>query len=174
MRLKRDTSKCSESVWIRDAVIREIRLSRGHNPLQTIFYFLNSFILVGITASCLQVFSLSDSKVAEALAMRKGLEFAKDMSFLNLIAESNVSNMVLALNAHQQSPTYIGSIIGDCISFNVCFCSLNFKHVKREANQVAHYLAKWYDLHNLDCIWIENTLSYISAILTFDLLVNFY
>lgn len=57
---------------------------------------------MGITANCLQVFLLSDSKVAEALAMRKVLEFMKDMSFLNLIAESNASNMVLVLNALQQ------------------------------------------------------------------------
>ena len=41
---------------------------------------------VVVCASSCQVFSLPDSKVAEALAMRKGLEFAKDMSFLNLIA----------------------------------------------------------------------------------------
>ena len=45
----------------------------------------NEGVVVG--ASCWQVFSLPDSEVVEALAMRKGLEFAKDMSFLNLIAE---------------------------------------------------------------------------------------
>jgi len=45
-------------------------------------------------ASYWQVFSLPDSEVAETLAMRKGLEFAKDMCFMNLIAESDVSNVV--------------------------------------------------------------------------------
>jgi len=39
------------------------------------------------------------------------------MSFLNVIAESDASNVVLTLNVHQQSPTYIDSIIGDSISF---------------------------------------------------------
>jgi len=53
--------------------------------------------------------------------MWKSLEFAKDMSFLNLIGESDTSNVVLALNAHQQSLTYVGSIIRDCISFKVVF-----------------------------------------------------
>ena len=42
-------------------------------------------------------FSLPYSEVAEVLAMWKGLEFAKDMSFLNLIVESDASNVVLAL-----------------------------------------------------------------------------
>jgi len=40
--------------------------------------------------------------------------------------------------------------------------SLNFLHVRREANQIAHYLGK-YALHNLDCIWMEETPPYISA-----------
>jgi len=70
---------------------------------------------------------------------------------MNLIAESKASNLVLALNAHQQSPTYVDSIIKDSISFNVCFRSLNFLHVRNETNQAAHYLAK-YALHNLDYI----------------------
>ena len=114
----------------------------------------NEGVVIG--GSCCQVCSLLDSEVAEALVMRKGLEFAKDMSFMNLIAESDASNVVLALNAHQQSSNYVGSIIRDCISFIGSFHSLNFLHVRREANQAAHYLAK-YTLKNLDCIWVEET-----------------
>jgi len=105
--------------------------------------------------------------------MRKDLKFAKDMSFLNLIAESNAYNVVLALNAHHQSSNYVGSIIRDCISLKGNFCSSNFLHVRREANQAAHYLAK-YALKNLDCVWIEETLSCISAVLAFDSLSDFH
>ena len=94
-----------------------------------------------VGASSWQVFSLSDSEFVEALAMRKGLEFAKDMSFFILIAKSDVSNVLLALNVHQQSPNSVGSIIRDCVSFKGNFCSLNFSHVSHEANQSTHYLA---------------------------------
>jgi len=104
--------------------------------------------------------------------MRKSLEFAKDMSFLNLIAKSDASNVVLALNAHQLSPNYVDSIIQDCISFKDSFRSLNFLHVRREANQAAHYLAK-YALKNLDCIWVEETPPCIFVVLAFDLLQTF-
>jgi len=67
--------------------------------------------------------------------MWKGLEFAKDMCFMNLITESDVSNVVLALNTHQQSSTYVGSFIEDCISLSVCFtvnffCMLGVKPIK--------------------------------------------
>jgi hypothetical protein len=104
--------------------------------------------------------------------MRKGLEFTKDMSFVNLMAESDASNVISALNAHQQSLNYVDFIIRDCISFKGSFRSLNFLHVRREANQAAHYLAK-YALKNLDCIWIEETTPCISTVLTFDLLSDF-
>lgn len=80
--------------------------------------------------------------------------------------------MVLTLNTHQQSSTYVGSIIEDCIILSVCFHSLNFLHVRSETNLAAHYLAK-HALHNLDRIWIKETPHCISAILTFDLLLNF-
>ena len=102
----------------------------------------------------------------------KELEFTKNMCFLNLIAESDASNVVLALNTHQQSPNYVDSIIRDCISFKGSFRSLNFLHVRREANQATHYLAK-YVLNYLDCIWIEKIPPCISAILAFDLLPDF-
>jgi len=130
----------------------------------------NVDVVVGV--SSWPVFSLPNSEVAEVLAMRKGLEFAKDMSFLNLIAESDASNMVLALNAHQQSSNYVGSIIRDCISFKSSFRSLNFLHVRREGNQAAQCLAR-YALKSLHCIWVEETPPCISAILAFDLLPEF-
>lgn len=73
---------------------------------------------VAILVSCWQVILLPDLEVVE-----KGLEFAtkkKNMYFLNLKVESNASNIVLTLNAHQQSPIFIGYTIGDCINFNIC------------------------------------------------------
>jgi len=60
--------------------------------------------------------------------------------------------VVLVLIVHQKSTTYVGSIIRDCINFNVCFCNLIFLHGRREANQIVYYLAK-YPLYNLDCIY---------------------
>ncbi|AES70221.1 hypothetical protein MTR_3g049920 [Medicago truncatula] len=49
---------------------------------------------------------MQNSEVAEDLAIRKNLEFLKDMSFVNLIAESNAYNKeFLVLNAHQLSST---------------------------------------------------------------------
>jgi hypothetical protein len=65
---------------------------------------------VVIHASCRQVFSLPGSDIAKALVMQNGLKLAKDVSFLNLIVESDASNVVLGLNVHQQFSTYVTSI----------------------------------------------------------------
>jgi len=89
------------------------------------------------------------------------------MFLKRILFQQDVSIVLLALNVHQQSPNYVGSIIRDCVSFKGSFRSLNFLHVRREVNQAAHYLAK-YALTNLDCIWIEETPPCISAILVFD------
>lgn len=62
---------------------------------------------VVVAASCWQVLSLSDSEIAEALTMMKSFKFAKDVFFLDLIVELDSSNVVLALNFHQQCSTYI-------------------------------------------------------------------
>jgi hypothetical protein len=80
--------------------------------------------------------------------MWKSLKFAKDIFFLNLRAELNGSNIVIKLNNHQQSIYYVVLIFEDCIDFNVYFRILNFLHIKRKINQIAHYLAK-YALYNL-------------------------
>jgi len=50
------------------------------------------------------------------------------------------------------------------------FQRLEFCHVSREANQAAHYLAKFALLSCTDFMWIEETLSCISAVVGFDLL----
>ncbi|AES94413.1 hypothetical protein MTR_5g014170 [Medicago truncatula] len=64
-----------------------------------------SFVLVAG-----KFFLLSDLEIAEALVMQNGLKLTVDISFLNLIAESDASNVVLRLNVHQQSSTYVISI----------------------------------------------------------------
>ncbi|RHN56175.1 hypothetical protein MtrunA17_Chr5g0426611 [Medicago truncatula] len=38
--------------------------------------------------------------------MWKGLKFAKNMCFMNLIAESDTSNLILALNTHEHYSIY--------------------------------------------------------------------
>jgi len=44
---------------------------------------------VGVAATCWKTPILPNSDMAEAMAMKNGVEFANDMLYLNLIAESD-------------------------------------------------------------------------------------
>jgi len=45
-------------------------------------------------------------------------------------------------------------------------------HVRRVANQAAHYLAKFALSSNSDFVWVEETPSCISGVVSLDLLSN--
>ena len=64
-----------------------------------------------IDVSCWQIFLLLDSEVAKTLYMHNGLEFIKDMSFLNLIAELNVFNVVKAYCTLNNIPTMLDLLL---------------------------------------------------------------
>lgn len=125
---------------------------------------------VVVAAKCWCILTLPDSDVAEGLALLKGLEFAKDMVFLKLIVESDSFNIITCINENQRQLSYLGSIVEDCKRFVSSFQRLEFCHARREANQAAHYLAKFALLSCTDFIWIEETPPCISAVVAFDLL----
>lgn len=55
-----------------------------------------------------------------------------------------------------QAPSYFGSVVADCKAFFPPFNSCIISHVRREANMLAHKLAK-FALEIGDNIWIEET-----------------
>jgi ribonuclease HI len=75
--------------------------------------------------------ALPESNVAEGLALLKGMEFAKEMLFLNLKVEADSSNVIKAINEVQTQQSYLGSIIEDCKSFVSNFPSIEFCHIRQ-------------------------------------------
>jgi len=72
---------------------------------------------------------LTDSNVAEALALMKGIEFARDMLlFLHLCAESDSSNVISAIKDNQPISPYTEDCIKLIPNFNrISFCVLLIK-----------------------------------------------
>jgi glucose-6-phosphate 1-dehydrogenase len=79
------------------------------------------------------------------------------MLFLNLIVESDLLNMITVLTDDQTHSTYTGAIVDECKNLLHRFHNLQLLHIRRVANQAAHYLGKC-AIINLECVWIENTL----------------
>lgn len=58
--------------------------------------------------TCLPI--LPDSDVAEAMEMLKGLKFAKELLFLNIQAESDSSNVIMAIKDKHLVSVYLETI----------------------------------------------------------------
>jgi len=84
--------------------------------------------------------------------------------------EADSSNVITAINEAQPQQSYLGSIIEDCKSLVSSFCSIDFCHICREANQAAHYLTKFAIRKCTDFVWIKETPLCISAVVAFNLL----
>lgn len=107
--------------------------------------------------------------IAEGLALRYGLCFAHDLLFPKIQVETDCVYVAKVVNSTSQVPFYFGMIAADCKSLGSFFHEFSCLHIKREANHVAHLLAKFTLVHS-DCIWIEEAPTCISATVAVDFL----
>jgi hypothetical protein len=74
------------------------------------------------------------------MAMLVGLNFTKDLLFQNLNLESDLANVIEALKDVNMHHSYLGAIAAENQNIQHNFNNINFSHVRRETNQVAHCL----------------------------------
>ncbi|XP_050280341.1 uncharacterized protein LOC126721341 [Quercus robur] len=89
-----------------------------------------------------KVDGVQDAEVIEALAIRRAIRFAIETSFNCVIIESDSLSMVKAIQDTAESTCHIGNIIDDVKLLSKALKSCEFHHTKREANHVAHTLAR--------------------------------
>ena len=95
------------------------------------------------------------SKV-EALAARRGLELAVETGFKNIVLESDSQILITALPDGSYSLSSFGHLVKD-INFIVSYLSLiNYTHVRRQCNALAHSLIRRVKLVSQFQIWMEN------------------
>ena len=78
----------------------------------------------------------------EALACRRALEFAKEISALDCIFEGDAEVLIKAICMEDVSNPEYGHVIEDILVLVRDFHFSSFNHVKRSGNQVAHHLAR--------------------------------
>ena len=66
----------------------------------------------------------------------------------------------------------MGSIVNECKQTSSYFNHVIFAHIRREANQAAHYLAKLAIEISSDFMWIEEAPSFIDMVVAFDVMPN--
>ena len=78
----------------------------------------------------------------EALACRRALVFAKEVSALDCIFEGDVEVLIKAICMEDVSNLEYGHVIENILVLVRDFHFSAFNHVKRSGNQVAHHLAR--------------------------------
>ncbi|KAK3229054.1 hypothetical protein Dsin_000935 [Dipteronia sinensis] len=112
-------------------------------------------------------------QVAEALAIFRGLIFARDSGLLPCSVESDAQVIVNLINSDDTplSLSEVGLIVSDINRFvgSVRGCSISF--VPRTANQAAHGLAKFSLSANFDSFWMEEVPPCVASHVQEDCLV---
>ena len=98
-----------------------------------------------------------DSEKAEVLACRRALEFAIDVGFTELEVEGDNVTVMRNLASLRPINSRLGKVYGDVWVLASGCRSLSFSWVNRNANSVAHSLARHASLIAEDICWLEES-----------------
>lgn len=111
-----------------------------------------------------------NAEEVEALAVKCGLEIAKDIGVTKVVVESDCQQVISKLKNGTIDRSYEGFIISDILSLVNFFNVISFKYVRRICNGVAHCLAKC--SHSFDGfrVWMEEVPPEVNLLVAKDLL----
>ncbi|KAL2897058.1 Uncharacterized protein RDABS01_038841 [Bienertia sinuspersici] len=89
------------------------------------------------------------------MAVRHGVRVTMEAGLRNLIIESDCLKVIQDVKQKKQESTATGSIIYDILHLVKSCSFVEFSHVKREANQVAHHLARVSSSYDEMYVWME-------------------
>ncbi|KAK7825535.1 hypothetical protein CFP56_033028 [Quercus suber] len=108
-------------------------------------------------------------EMAEALATRRAVEFARELSLFDVIVEGDYLQVVRALSASGGCNTLYGHIVNETkrLGAGLRYCS--YQHVGREGNKLAHCLARRAaSAADID-VWVEDLLGDLDVVFQSDL-----
>jgi hypothetical protein len=124
-----------------------------------------------VAAKCCYLPLVASVEMVEAIAMKEGLTLAVNMGCNSIIAESHSLVTVEACTGKEMLWTTPAAIYADCIDISATIGFVRFCHCPREANQVAHEIAKFSSLNSLSCNWVDEPPSIILDRLVNDVIV---
>ncbi|XBI08586.1 hypothetical protein VPH35_136294 [Triticum aestivum] len=108
--------------------------------------------------------------MAEALTLKFGLNLAQWAGCNHLIINSDNLEVVETMQDGGQSAGAAAAIFDDCYHYACDFIMTKFEHCNREANKVAHELARLARFFSTS-VWFEEPISEIVTFLTNDVLI---
>ena len=105
----------------------------------------------------------------EVLAARRGLELAVETGFRNIVLESDSQILITAVREDFYSLASFSHLVKD-IQFIASYLSLiNYSHVRRQCNALAHSLARRAKSLSQSQVWMEDVPPDSSTVLQADL-----
>ncbi|KAF7839531.1 putative ribonuclease H-like domain-containing protein [Senna tora] len=135
-KMNTDVAKISDVEWSIGVVIRS---DQGH------------LFMTGIKT----ILAPDEVAVAEALGIRWGLQIAQQCHVSKLEVETDCEVVVNSFNATSATDlSLVSDIMADCRSIGAELENFSLRHIYRESNHVAHFVAKQL-YHFAPCIWFD-------------------
>lgn len=124
-----------------------------------------------LAASTTFVHYASSAVAMEALAMQHGLALVLNCGCNSIVAESDNTEVIDACSRRHQWYDPVAATYAQCMETAGAIGKVEFRHVHREANGVAHELARMCFLDEFPCNWIDEPPSFILSALMNDVSV---
>ena len=111
---------------------------------------------------------VTEPKVIKAYAACRGMKFAQQTGFTNIILEGDALLIILKILQPDPSLSSIGNLTEDAKTMKKNFRSYKIQHVKKEANGAAHALAKSSFNLDEDVYWVDECPDYLILVIISD------
>ncbi|XP_019178981.1 PREDICTED: uncharacterized protein LOC109174171 [Ipomoea nil] len=95
----------------------------------------------------------NDPLLAEAMAVREALSWLRDHDFQDVVIFTDCAVLVSSFHDVTTYRSYLGIILDSCLQLFRSFHSCSIKFVRRDANTVAHALAKHISAPDSHSVW---------------------
>jgi len=114
---------------------------------------------------------LVDAPMAEAFALKEGLMLAQYIGGNRLIVQTDCMEVVQIMKNEGFTANSAAAVYDECITVWNGFQEISIEHLCREANQVAHELARQAMITRVNCIWDDDPPSFITHFLSSDVTI---
>ena len=108
-------------------------------------------------------------EMAEALATRRAVEFARELSLFYVILEGDCLGVVQALNAFGGYNTLYGNVVVETKRLGAVLRHCSYQHVGRDGNKLAHCLARRVVSSADTDVWVEDIPEDLDVVFQTDL-----
>jgi ribonuclease HI len=122
---------------------------------------LRDFMGTFVHAKCELLPHVQTAAMAEAMALREGLKMVEEMGCHHVMVESDSAETIQALTGENRWWNESSAIFADCIDIASNIGEVQFIFCPRDANQVAHEIAKYSFQHKIACNWDDEPPSFL-------------